>query len=317
MTTRKPVIVVGAGVSGLTTGIVLLEAGYRVRIVAERVPGETSSAAGAMWGPYLVEPRTQVMAWSLRSLAVFRGLAVNQATGVRLTRGVEAARIPRPAADWARSLPDFQPCPASQLPAGFVEGHRFTAPVLDMPVYLEYLRSRFVSAGGRIETGTVRTLDAGDPHAVLVNCAGFGARSLVPDPDVTPTRGQHVVVDNPGITEFFTEDSGASPDLLCVYPQGDRVMLGGTAVVGDESLDADPAVAQAIVDRCAQVFPALATARVRAHRVGVRPGRSRVRVEAEQRPSGKLVVHNYGHGGAGVTLSWGCAEHVRFLLERG
>jgi D-amino-acid oxidase len=52
------------------------------------------------------------------------------------------------------------------------------------------------------------------------------------------------------------------------------------------------------------------------HRVGLRPGRSSVRVEAERVAGGKVVAHNYGHGGAGVTLSWGCAEEVVALAQR-
>ena len=46
------VSVVGAGVSGLATGVALLEAGFYVRLVAEEIPGLTSLAAGAMSGPY-------------------------------------------------------------------------------------------------------------------------------------------------------------------------------------------------------------------------------------------------------------------------
>jgi D-amino-acid oxidase len=49
--------------------------------------------------------------------------------------------------------------------------------------------------------------------------------------------------------------------------------------------------------------------------VGLRPGRSTVRLEeAEPLSSGARVVHNYGHGGAGVTLSWGCAREVVTLV---
>jgi D-amino-acid oxidase len=47
------------------------------------------------------------------------------------------------------------------------------------------------------------------------------------------------------------------------------------------------------------------------HRVGLRPVRPAVRLEREGR-----VIHCYGQGGAGVTLSWGCAEEVRELVAQ-
>ena len=49
---------------------------------------------------------------------------------------------------------------------------------------------------------------------------------------------------------------------------------------------------------------------------GVRPYRAGAyRLDAEQL-AGKFVVHNYGHGGAGITLSWGCAATVRDIVRQ-
>jgi D-amino-acid oxidase len=121
-------------------------------------------------------------------------------------------------------------------------------------------------------------------------------------------RGQLVVTDNPGVTEFFSEDTGDSPDLLCIYPHRNTVVLGGTAEAGNWNTHPDPATASDIVRRCAEVIPALAHARIREHRVGLRPTLPSVRVEATTTATGTNVIHNYGHGGAGVTLSWGCAR---------
>ena len=87
------------------------------------------------------------------------------------------------------------------------------------------------------------------------------------------------------------------------------MILGGTATAGDDNIDPDPAVAAAIVERCARIEPRLLSARVIGHRVGLRPARPTVRLEREGR-----IVHNYGHGGAGVTLSWGCARYVTTLI---
>ncbi|KUL23262.1 FAD-dependent oxidoreductase [Streptomyces regalis] len=315
MTAERTIVIIGAGVSGLTSGVALLEAGFPVRLVAEDVPGVTSLAAGAMWGPYLVEPRARVREWSLASLHVFEVLADDSATGVRMVTGIEAARTAVSAPDWSGLVPDFRTCMSEELPAGFASGYRFTVPLIDMPVYLQYLLDRFRSTGGIVERGTIRSLDEIEGASVIVNCAGLGGGNLAGDSDIRPIRGQHVVVKNPGVTEFFSEDTGLSSDLLCIYPHGDTVVLGGTAIDGEAHLGEDAQAARAIVERCAEIVPGLAKAPVISHRVGARPTRSAVRVEEERHENGVTVVHNYGHGGSGVTLSWGCAGDVVKLIS--
>ncbi|NYE41590.1 glycine/D-amino acid oxidase-like deaminating enzyme [Streptomyces fulvorobeus] len=186
-------------------------------------------------------------------------------------------------------------------------------PLIDMPAYLDYLLHRLRAGGGTVEQRRLASLADVGPTPVIVNCAGLGARDLAVDSELRPIRGQHVVVANPGLTEFFSEDTGTSPDLLCFYPHGETVVLGGTAIEDEGDLAPDETAAARILARCAEVEPRLSHARVLEHRIGARPTRSTVRVEAE-RQEGVLVVHNYGHGGAGVTLSWGCAREVSELL---
>jgi D-amino-acid oxidase len=305
------VVVIGAGVSGLTTAVCLAEAGLRVRVHTAQPPVETTSAAaGAMWGPYLVEPRDQVGRWGLATLNTLRELAQIPGTGVQIVAGIEASRILVEPPDWAKLLGGMRPCSTGELPTGFVCGWRFAVPMIDMPVYLEYLAARLRRAGGQIVARTERSLrDALRSVPMVVNCAGIGARELVPDPGLTAIRGQLVVVDNPGIDEFFSEDTGVSPDLVHIYPQGDVVVLGGTAELDSYDLVPDQQTAGQILRRCAAIEPRLRDARVRELRVGLRPTRAAIRVEEAPSDQGRLL-HNYGHGGAGVSLSWGCAEDI-------
>ncbi|UED83187.1 FAD-dependent oxidoreductase [Streptomyces profundus] len=316
MTTGERIVVIGAGVAGLTTAVVLAETGTRVHVIADEVPGRTSLAAGAIWGPYLVEPKDKVDQWGQRSLESFRELAENPATGVRLTSGIEASRTAETAPKWATTLPNFRSCERAELPTGFASGYRFTVPLIDMTVYLDYLLRRLQTAGGTVERRRVASFPDAGPAPVIVNCAGLGAAELAADPELRPIRGQHVVVTNPGLTEFFSEDTGPSPDLLCWYPHGDTVVLGGTAVDGQDDLAPDDQAAAGILTRCAEVEPRLAQAHVLEHRIGARPTRPTVRVEKELLSDDTAVIHNYGHGGAGVTLSWGCADEVQRLAER-
>ncbi|HET9900623.1 MAG TPA: FAD-dependent oxidoreductase, partial [Actinomycetes bacterium] len=88
----------------------------------------------------------------------------------------------------------------------------------------------------------------------------------------------------------------------------------GTADEGSDRQDPDPLVAAAIVERCASLLPALRDAAIVDTRVGLRPSRPAVRLEGSTLLDGRPVVHCYGHGGAGMTLSYGCAEDVVDLV---
>ncbi|WP_412538263.1 FAD-dependent oxidoreductase [Longispora sp. K20-0274] len=313
---RKPradVIVVGAGVSGLTTAVCLAEAGRSVRVVARKGPAETSSAAaGAMWGPYMVSD-ARVEPWSLESLLVFEGLADVPGTGVALVSGIEASRTPIVPPTWTARVRDFAVCAPEEMPDGFVSGWRSTIPVIDMTLYLAYLGRRLAESGVAVEEYRVRSLD--DPALdapVVVNCSGIGARQLVPDRSLVPIRGHLVVVANPGIEEFFADHEDNPAQMAYILPQGERVVLGGSAERGKTGLTVDRAVTDGILARCQAINPKLTGARVLASRVGIRPNRDRIRLEATLM-GGRRLIHNYGHGGSGVSLSWGCAREVLAL----
>ena len=208
-------------------------------------------------------------------------------------------------------LNDVRACGQDELPAGFTIGWRYTVPLIDMDLYLPYLQARLTAADGTLHQHPITDLgQAASQAPIVVNATGLGARDLVGDADLTPIRGQLVVMDNPGITEFFTEDTGWSPDLLHLYPHGDRLIVGGVAQDGNWDLKPSERTAEAIIERCAAIYPSIANLPVRAHRVGLRPTRPVIRCEADSAITGYRLVHNYGHGGAGVSLSWGCANEI-------
>ncbi|HEX8009231.1 MAG TPA: FAD-dependent oxidoreductase [Trebonia sp.] len=309
--THYDAVVVGAGVVGLTTAISLAEAGLTTQVVTTALPSDTTSvAAGAIWGPVRCGPPERTLEWARTSLEVLSELTAEPAAAVRMVSGREVSYAPAEPPAWADLLPWLRMCSPGELPVGFACGWRYTAPVVTMPLYLEYLRQRFEAAGGRIEIAPVTSLAGLSGAPVVVNCTGVGARELVPDPEVVPIRGQVVVVKNPGIDEFYIDHTLHGSDYVYVFPHGEVVLLGGTAEEGAWDLPARSAISERILADCSAVFPRLRGAEVVEHRVGLRPYRPTVRLEAEQLGGGRVLWHNYGHGGGGVTLSWGCAREI-------
>lgn len=309
-------VVVGAGVSGLSTAIVLAEAGLAVRVVARELPLETtSSVAAAVWYPYRAYPEELVLGWGRRTLTAFAELARVDAAGVRPAQVKEL--FPGPVADpwWAAAVPTIRRCSSAELPNGYQDGFVFTSPVVEMPIYLRYLTDRLATAGGRLEQRAIRSLEEVAATArVVVNCTGLGAGELASDSTLVPVRGQVVTVPNPGLEQVVVADT---PERLTyIVPRSTDVVLGGTAEEGATDLRPDAATAAAIMRRCVELEPGLAGARVLAHKVGLRPARPAVRLEAGVLADGTPCVHNYGHGGAGVTLSWGCAEAAAALTRQ-
>jgi D-amino-acid oxidase len=322
--TASDILVIGAGVIGLSTAICLAEAGVSVTVAAAEPPQDTTSAAaGAVFGVHLVGADDRIGRWADITLARLTelsqpGLGANALFGiVRVADGQSCT------AGTGGLPPEFAagasltPCAPAEIPPGYQYGWRHTAALIAMPPYLDYLAERLLRAGGTSafgqKFGRLDDARAFAPAArVIVNATGCGARDLVADDGVEPARGQAVTVANPGLTDFFVGTGAAAWDLTYVFPHGDVVVLGGTERLGDWNREPDPATAGQIIAACTAVRPELAGARVLAHRVGLRPTRPYVRLETEQ--AGPVtVVHSYGHGGGGVTLSWGCAEDAAAL----
>jgi len=261
------IVIAGAGVSGLTCGVVLGEAGHDVTIVAKDLDDTASHAAAAIWYPYHVGG-AELEAWAEATRDALVALCDVEDAGV--------------------SLIDFH-----------VRGEGvLRVPLMDTTRYLPYLRARF---RGTIEQREVRSFDELADFDVVVNCTGFGARELCHDDELTPGYGVAVIVDRPPIAYAVVH-----PDdpLMYVIPRTDDCVLGGY----DSAVPPGDAEVDAIVERCRATVPQL-SGTVRGVRRGIRPVRAHVRLEREGR-----VIHNYGHGGAGFTLSWGCAAAVLRLV---
>lgn len=311
-------VVLGGGVSGLSCALRLQEAGFEVAVWAAALPPHTTSdVAGAIWYPYRIGPADAVARWARVTYRELVALSRQPGAGIVVRRGLEL--LPPGMADETAAHREAthgaREASPAEVPAGFARAFELELPVIEMPRYLAYLLDRFRRAGGVVNERRVASLDeALDGAPLVVNATGLGARTLANDPTLVPVRGQVVRIERSGIERFVLDDYGPR-GVRYVVPRTDDCVLGGTAEVGEESLTADAATTRSIVQRCAELEPRVRDARVLSVAVGLRPGRPTVRLERERRGD-RAIIHDYGHGGAGVTVSWGCADDV-LALARG
>jgi len=308
------VIVVGGGIIGLTAATRLRERGASVALWSPVDPsGTVSAVAAAVWYPTRTDYHPRVLAWAADTYDEFRRQARARVPGVlmRPTRNLELSGdtgVPW----WAPAAGGVECAPAEPP---YTREVRFSAPLVEMDVYLPWLRDRFTQAGGTVLRREVQSLAEALVEApVVVNATGLAAGRLCGDPAVYPARGQIVLVANPGLEESVRAEGDPG---TYVHPRSRDVVLGGTFQIDDWDTTPDPVTRQAILRRCIALVPALAGASVVGEKVGLRPARhGGPRVERERTPLG-VLVHAYGHGGAGMTLSWGCADEVARLAFGG
>lgn len=218
--------------------------------------------------------------------------------------------------------------------AGVVDAYSYLAPMIDTDRYMGWLMRQVQEAGCQVERGHVHgplaDREAELLHAhradAIVNCTGLGSAALTDD-TMYPLRGALIYVHNDGLSfprltsahcMSFDEAVGGQ-NMVFIVPRGeDKLVLGGLVEPGEWStdlmLEGYPPL-QDMLRRCQDFMPVLEKATLfekETVRVGLRPARTQgVRLEPEP---GTRIVHNVGHGGSGVTFSWGCAaEAVRYV----
>ena len=310
--------VVGSGVVGLTTAITLQRAGWQIRVLsASPIETLTSHLAAAVWFPTHAGPPEAVARWGGHTFEVLAGLAQQPGSGVVLRESLALYRSAPPVPAWAAAVRELRRARPEEVPAGYAYGLRFLVPLVEMPVHLPWLVELFGSAGGPLRIARVASLDEvldDGWSELVVNCTGLAARELADDPSVYPVRGQIVRVTNPGLTMSIRDEQHPAGRAY-IHPRSQDCILGGTLDEHRWDTGVDLAEADSILARCRQIEPRLIDTEVLEHVVGLRPARPTVRVEESATGPGRArLLHNYGHGGSGITLGWGCAQDIAALV---
>ncbi|TPX37025.1 hypothetical protein SmJEL517_g00821 [Synchytrium microbalum] len=339
MGSKPRVRILGAGVSGLTVGVLLQAQGCSTTIISKSSPLAfdadplyTSPKAGANWRSFVENGDERLQAYDEAAFKVLWSLAEIPAAGIVRYPSFEYYKQQRPNPWFARFIPGFRVLEANEIPDGFSYGYRYMTVGITVPVYLKFLLTMYTNLGGTLKHGTVehiQDLYNGDDCDVVVNCSGIGAKTLggVEDSDVYPTRGQIVIVKSPVLLTIMAVGAGRlQPETTYIISRNDgTVILGGTYQQNNGNLEPDWGIAERIIQRCVAVCPELAgpdgKVEVVEHKVGLRPTRKGdVRVEPEmvKTSSGRcvLLVHNYGHGGYGYQSSWGTADQVVSIISQ-
>ncbi|MGB3465431.1 MAG: FAD-dependent oxidoreductase [Cyclobacteriaceae bacterium] len=310
------VTIIGCGISGLTTGVLLSEKGYEVDILTEKLPHDTVSAkAAAIWLPYEIKPVEAANRWSIETYQMFETLSQTKETGIKmavLTVFLEQASD----AWWKDAFPadKLSELTSSDIDPQYLPAYRGTVPIAETQIYLDYMMNRFTESGGNIVLKKINDLSQLlDSENVVVNCTGLGARELMTDREMYPIYGQIVKVDRiEGVQSMTDEKISDKPqnEVAYIVERSDCLVLGGTVMKGRESDEVNADYTQRIIERCQVMEPKIISPKIQSVVGGLRPGRTSVRLERD----GNLI-HNYGHGGSGYTVSWGCAGEVLRLIR--
>jgi D-amino-acid oxidase len=318
---NKRVAIVGSGVTGLTCAIALAENGYSPEIFAT-APAEnsTSGAAAAIWYPYEAKPLDLALVWGMITFGRLLPLAERsktKKTGVSLLEFRFVSRKQNIQPDpWARAISYRRLRQAELLPA-YKSGYAMRVPLIDTSRYLDYLRAQIPKRTLHYGVTFKRLEQVDDDFDLIVNCTGYHARRLVRDKQVVGHRGQIVIVRSLPAKRLTYAFVCVEKPLTYVIPRGNDCVLGGS---NDKSTSAkvDPKITSRILDECSRVLQPILESEfeVIEPRAGLRPHRVRgVRLTTELLKDGRRVVHNYGHAGAGYSLSWGCAHKVAELVR--
>ncbi|CAF2634282.1 unnamed protein product [Rotaria sp. Silwood2] len=333
------ITIIGAGIIGVTTACTILKeyAGnenLQLTIVSEKfTPETTGDTSAGYWEPYgFANIDERILRWAGYTHDIFLSEFFSTKAARAGLMKVESYRLqgfngPNKDNDKIIEKPKYSKLVRhfrllDQHELGMFDhlkptsGYVMSSVAIEVSKYLPQLL-RFLSEDNRVKFIKKKIhslIELKDKADVVINCTGLASRYLVGDQTIRPARGQVIRVYAPWIKSVYEFDTDEG--FGYIVPQLDTVVLGGTFQLNDWNTKIDENDTKKILRICSKAFPALKQIRHGKVQVGLRPYRDDgVRLEHEKTADGINVVHCYGHSGAGITLSWGCAKDIVNIVK--
>jgi D-amino-acid oxidase len=308
------IAIVGGGVIGLTVAYTLQQAGHKVTVITkDDILDTVSAVSGAAWTPRsYAEPLNKIIFWAERTLLQMRLLSQNPEAGIQLVKAENFYSSNKDfGPDLALTNPTISSVLLGQGPWNTIwHTVGYDMPCADMPVYLAWLKQQCLTFGVQILNKEIKDVNEAHNYGDLVILAtGLGTSSLVHNAEMYPIQGQVVRVENPGGIGYWHYDD--EEQTTYIIPRLKEVVIGGTHVKYTWDTTIDEKLEQQMLENAYRLEPRLQGMPVTSRITGLRPGRDEIRLELVDN-----VIHAYGHGGVGVTVSWGYAEDVVSLVQQ-
>ncbi|CAG7920181.1 unnamed protein product [Penicillium olsonii] len=345
------VIIIGAGVLGLSSAVELSQHGYKVTVVARELPGDdsldyASPWAGAHFRPSPANTVAERLEQSLmrETYREFEKIAEIPEAGVNFIPAVEYFDAPSLLDSGYTEWPGFRILEATEYPSGHESirlGVTYRAWVLNSPTYLQWLQRQAEKHGAQFikaELGdpqqAVAVYRASQPHGVvsdviaIVNASGRG----FDDRDSFPSRGQFIIVSNKCDQTISHHWADGSSTVIIPRPLGGGTVIGGTKEPHDWSENISDASTAQILQRVGDLCPNMVdrgTAdvgnthgfHVKQVYVARRPMRKgglrleKVDLRIQDLQATLPLIHCYGAGASGYKVSWGVAKQVSEIVS--
>ncbi|HEY6975295.1 MAG TPA: FAD-dependent oxidoreductase [Chitinophagaceae bacterium] len=311
---NKSIAIIGAGISGMSTACLLIGKGYGITIYAKAfTPNITSNRAAAFWFPYHIRNDRRGIRWCQTSYEYYEKLAAQKEAGISMHQLIKVLRkgVNEEEPIWVDFMPkgSYRIMHVNELKPGIAKGYDIIVPLIETQIFLPYLQNQLRHNEVRFIEKEIANFDEiSNDHDLVINCSALGARKLCNDDKVIPVRGQVGLLSPRNQLPIYLDNEKP----LYIVPRKDAIIVGGTYEERIEAETTEPSTIERILNNAYKVFPELKEQQVIGSWAGLRPYRPEVRVEHEK---GTNIIHNYGHGGSGFTLAFGCAEEITKIVD--